>query len=75
MMRTISKSRTAFHGSHKGAVIGIEREDGGRFYIRVTHKDGGYLYDGWAPETVRTMAEAKKEARRGACLDAVETPR
>jgi len=68
-MRTLSKSRTHFHGTHKGATLDIEREADGRFYIMVAHKDGGYLYDGWAPESVRTMPQAKAEARRGACLD------
>lgn len=68
-MRIIEKSRKFFRGTHKGADIEIEREPDGRFYIIVTHANGGYLYDGWAPEEIRTMAEAKREAIRGACLD------
>lgn len=68
-MRIKSTSARSFWGTHKGADIQIDRELDGRFYIIVTAKDGGHLYDGWAPDTVRTMREAKLEARRGACLD------
>lgn len=70
-MRIIESRRGYFRGTHKGAEIEIERDHGmsGRiFYIRVTHADGGMLYDGWAPEEVTTMPEAKREAIRGACL-------
>ena len=67
-MRTRSKSRVHFTGTHKGAEIHIEREPDGRFYIIVTWKDGGHLYDGWAPREVRTMVAAKREAIKGACL-------
>jgi hypothetical protein len=31
--------------------------------------DGGTLYDGWAPDNIRTMRQAKAEAIRGACLE------
>lgn len=68
-MRTITKSRKHFYGSHKGSLIEIEREPDGRFYIVVRAPDGGYLYDGWAPQDVLTMPQAKAEARRGAHLD------
>jgi hypothetical protein len=70
-MRVLEKKRGYFRGTHKGATIEIERDHDmdRRFYIMVTWKDGGYLYDGWAPENITTMAEAKREARRGACLD------
>lgn len=68
-MRIISKDRNHFYGTHKGADIYIEREDDGRFYIRVRWKDGGLMYDGWAPPEVTTMRAAKAEARRGAMLD------
>lgn len=69
-MRILDKRRGYFRGTHKGAEIEIERDPGfdGKFYIIVTWKDGGYLYDGWAPEGVDTMAQAKKEAIRGATL-------
>lgn len=67
-MRVISKSRNHFHGTHKGASIAIEREKNGRFYIIVTWKDGGRMYDGWAPEEIRNMRAAKLEAMRGACI-------
>lgn len=67
-MRTVSKSRNHFRGTHKGATLEIEREADGRYYIVVLWKDGCKMYDGWAPEAVTTMAEAKKEAIRGACL-------
>lgn len=72
-MRVISKSRKYFHGTHKGGEIEIEREPDGRFYIWVRWKDGCYMYNGWAPDEVRTMREAKKEAIRGACLDRPRT--
>jgi hypothetical protein len=67
-VRIRSKSRHHFLGTHKGAEIAIEREKDGRFYIQVTHADGCYLYDGWAPESVHTIREAKREALRGAML-------
>lgn len=73
-MRIVSKSRDHFHGTHKGAVIEIDREKPSpprghscRFYIRV-FDDHGYRYDGWSPKGVDTMAEAKREAVRGAML-------
>ena len=75
-MRIIEKRRGYFRGTHKGAEIEIEREtpparmiDGdSNFYIRVTWKDGGMLYDGYAPVGITTMPEAKREAIRGAQL-------
>lgn len=67
-MRIVSKSRKHFSGTHKGASIEIEKEPDGKFYIIVRSKDGSAMYDGWAPETVRTMTEAKRESIRGACL-------
>jgi hypothetical protein len=67
-MRIISASRNLFRGTHKGASIEIEREPDGSFYIIVTARDGGHLYDGWAPDTVLNMRAAKAEAIDGACL-------
>lgn len=67
-MRIISQSAKFFNGTHKGHSIEIERERDGRFYIIVKDARGCYAYDGWAPEEVRTMAEAKREAIKGACL-------
>lgn len=67
-MRILSKSSKHFRGTHKGATIEIEKERDGRFYIIVTWKDGSTMYDGWAPDHVCTMSEAKREAIRGACL-------
>lgn len=67
-MRIICQDWRTFRGTHKGATLEIEREPDGRFYIIVTDRDGSYRYDGWAPESVRTMREAKAEALRGACL-------
>lgn len=67
-MRIISKSRTHFRGTHKRHSIEIERERDGRFYIIVTAFSGAHAYDGWAPATITTMAAAKREAIRGACL-------
>lgn len=71
-MRIIEKSRGYFRGTHKGAEIEIQRDrdiPDRKFYIRVRHADGGMLYDGYSPVGTETMAEAKREARRGACLD------
>ena len=76
-MRIISQTSKRFRGTHKGYEISIELDDDdveewgfGRFYIRVESLEGGgHLYDGWAPESVRTIAEAKKEAIRGSCID------
>ena len=67
-MRIIKKSRDNFFGSHKGSLISIERERDGRFYIVVHDEAGLTSYAGWAPLTVTTMAEAKREAIKGACL-------
>ena len=75
-MRTISKSRNHFHGTHKGYEIEIEREkprpeqdEKGHFYIRVWKTESGmHAYDGWSPVGVTTLAEAKREALYGACL-------
>jgi hypothetical protein len=72
-MRVLEKRRGYFRGTHKGGEIEIERDydiPERKFYIRVIWKDGGYLYDGYSPVGVETMAEAKREAIRGACLDA-----
>lgn len=70
-MRIREKSRGYFRGTHKGAEIEIERNHDypqHKFYIRVRWKDGGHLYDGYSPEGIDTMAQAKREAIRGACL-------
>lgn len=68
-MRIISQSRKHFHGTHKQHEVCIDGEPDGRFYIIVRClKSGLYAYDGWAPDTVRTMPEAKREALKGACL-------
>lgn len=73
-MRIIEKRRGYFLGTHKGAQIEVMRDRGDfrhRFYIRVRadNGEGGHLYDGWSPEGIITMAQAKREAIRGACLD------
>ncbi|KFC62766.1 hypothetical protein FF80_03333 [Devosia sp. LC5] len=70
-MRIIEKGRGYFRGTHKGATIEIERDHdipGRKFYIRVAHADGGMMYDGYSPEGIETIAQAKAEAIRGACL-------
>lgn len=67
-MRTISEDERHFYGTHKGATLEIELDDDERWYIIVRWKDGGYLYDGWAPSSVTTLKEAKAEAVRGARL-------
>lgn len=73
-MRTLSKSRNHFHGTHKGYEIEIDRERpavesfGERhFYIRVFNEHG-HAYDGYAPADLTTLAEAKREALYGAGL-------
>lgn len=68
-MRIITQNAKRFEGTHKGAWIGIDREPDGLYYIMVRAKSGGILYDGWAPDTVMTIAQAKKQAVAGACLD------
>lgn len=71
-MRIIKEERGYFRGTHKGATIEIERDHDypdHKFYIRVKWKDGGYLYNGYSPESVLTMAQAKREACWGAGLD------
>ena len=66
-MRIVESRRGYFHGTHMGCDIEIEREDGG-FYIRVSVFEGGHLYDGWAPEGITTMRQAKREALYGSRL-------
>ena len=73
-MRTLKRERGYFLGTHKGCEIEIQRDRDNVyrwFYITVrTHKgEGGYLYDGWSPEGVETIAQAKREACYGAGLD------
>ena len=70
-MRIVEKRRGFFRGTHKGADIQIERDrthEDSRFYIRVRWKDGGHLYDGWAPAEITSMEMAKREAIKGAGL-------
>lgn len=73
-MRIKESRRNFFLGTHKGATIQIDREGDGRFYILVWMEDGCLGYDGWAPDDIRTMRDAKREAIRGACLDARPSP-
>lgn len=71
-MRILETSRGYFRGTHKGATIEIERDHDypqHKFYIRVRGRDGCYMYDGYSPEGIETMAQAKRDAIRGACLD------
>lgn len=73
-MRIIESKRGYFKGTHKGALVEIEADKDlpdHKFYIRVRadNGDGGHLYDGYSPVGITTMAEAKREAIRGACLD------
>ena len=71
-MRILEQRSAYFRGTHKGAEIEIERDRdlaNRKFYIRVRAKDGGYLYDGYSPEGITTIDQAKREAIRGACLD------
>lgn len=66
-MRTISESHRHFYGTHKGSTIDIQLDADGRWYI-IVQNENGYGYDGWAPESVTTLKEAKAEAVRGARL-------
>lgn len=72
-MRIIKNERGYFRGTHKGAEVEIERDKDfadRKFYIRVIDlEDGCSLYDGYSPEGITTMAEAKREAIRGAGLN------
>jgi hypothetical protein len=78
-MRIQESRRGYFRGTHKGALIEIEREreplGDGVFYIRVRgdNGEGSLLYDGWAPAKITTMPQAKREAIRGACLELKST--
>jgi len=67
-MRVIHQSAKSFLGTHKGSTIEINREHDGRFYICVFN-ECGFGYDGWAPNDIRAMPEALKEAIRGARLN------
>lgn len=67
-MRILEHRRGYLRATHKGSTIEIERDRGHHakaFYITVTAPDGGHLYDGWAPDDVQTMDEAKREAFYG----------
>ena len=59
----------------QGNHFNIEREPDGRFYIQVTWKKGGYLYDGWWNEYGKTMREAVIEAVEGADLVSERAPK
>lgn len=67
-MDVIIKDEFTFYGEHKGAIIEIDQEDDGLFYIQVRSHNGAYLYDGWAPEEVSTIDAAVQEAIKGAQL-------
>lgn len=73
-MRIIEKTRKLFRGTHRGCYVEVEKEPDGRFYIIVTHSDGGHLYDGWAPDDITTMKQARQEALRGSGLEARVVP-
>jgi hypothetical protein len=70
-VRIIEKRRGYFYGTHKGSTIEIKRESADmhqRFYVQVTASSGSVLVDGWTPEGVVTMAQAKRWAIEGAKL-------
>ena len=68
--RVWTHSDTEFYGLYKGCTIHCEREDDEPrwWYIQVRYKDGGLLYDGYAPDEIETTEQAIAEAIRGACL-------
>jgi hypothetical protein len=72
-MRIIKSERGYFRGTHKGHEIEIQRDHDfpdRHFYIWVRCLNSGlHAYDGYAPLGVTTMAEAKREALYGACLE------
>lgn len=80
-MRIIKSERGYFRGTHKGYEIEIQRDHDfpdRHFYIWVRSLESGmHAYDGYCPAGITTMAAAKREAIRGACLDkpATATPR
>lgn len=72
-MQTQKETDVEFLGTHKGHFIQIDREPEGdvlegRYYIIVTSPSGMLAYDGWAPDGITTMDQAKHEALRGACI-------
>ena len=72
-MRILKTRRGYFRGTHKGYTIEIERDRTSadpdcKFYITVQDARGCYAYDGWSPAGVDTIAQAKREALKGACL-------
>lgn len=72
-MRIIKSERGYFLGTHKGHEVEIERAfdcPDSHFYVWVRSLESGlHAYDGYSPYGITTMAEAKREALRGACLD------
>lgn len=55
---------------HKGYEIIVDRMNSNRnWYIQVRHPDGGYVYDGYWPDSEhKTSGEAITEAKKGALL-------
>lgn len=74
-MRIIKSERGYFRGTHKGYEIEIQRDhdfEDHHFYIWVRSLESGmHAYDGYAPVGITTMAEAKREAIRGAGLSPI----
>ena len=80
--KTFKETDTYFHGQYKGYNIEIQLEEieppigydydepETRFYIHVQNPEVsfGTLYEGYAPEEVETMRQAKSEALRGSML-------
>lgn len=67
-MRIIKQTAREFLGTHKRHDVEIERQSDGSFYIIVSAPNGCKAYDGYAPRSVVTMAQAKREAIKGAML-------
>lgn len=65
---TKERTNTSFYGFYKGHELVIEKhKNDDYFYIQV-YNDGGYAYDGYAPEECETVDDAIKEAIDGAQL-------
>lgn len=68
--RVAENTREEMEARFKGCSIHMQK-DGPRknWYITVTAKSGGHLYDGyWSDSEDKTAIEALAEAKKGSCL-------
>lgn len=66
----LDDTREEMNARFKGCSIHLQKDGLDKnWYITVTAKDGGHLYDGYWPESEdKTAIEALAEAKKGACL-------